>query len=181
MSHESSAVLDFWFEELQAADHFKKNTHVDRQIRERFLTTHAAASRGELSEWRETGEGRLAEIIVLDQFSRNLYRDDARAYACDGMALVLAQEAVRAGANETLPPGRCAFLYMPFMHSESLRIHDVAMELFAPPGLGNNLKFERRHRLVIERFGRYPARNAALGRNSTAEEVTFLKDNPSGF
>lgn len=181
MNRECSQVLSFWFEELTSRQHFAKDARIDRRIRELFLPVHAAAARGELFAWRESSEGRLAEIIVLDQFSRNLYRDDARAFACDGMALVLAQEAVRCRVDRDLPAKWCAFLYMPYMHSESLRIHELALKLFSRPGLENGLKFECRHRAAIERFGRYPARNAALGRSSSAREKAFLENHPSGF
>ncbi|MGH8273200.1 MAG: DUF924 family protein [Gammaproteobacteria bacterium] len=176
-----AAVLGFWFEELKPAQHFRKSAALDQLIRERFLATHGAAARGELSAWRDSPEGRLAEIIVLDQFSRNLYRDDARAFACDGMALALAQEAVRAGADQALPPPRRAFLYMPYMHSESSRIHETALQLFSQPGLEYSLKFEREHRELIERFGRYPRRNAALGRVSTTAEKAYLAEPGAGF
>lgn len=174
-------VLDFWFGELTPAQHFKKDARLDETIRERFSKAHAAAAAGELFRWRKTPEGRLAEIIVLDQFSRNLYRDDPRAFACDGMALVLAQAALRAGADKKLPPERKAFLYMPYMHSESLVIHEQALALFSQPGLEKNLKFERKHLDILKRFGRYPHRNAALGRICTDEEKTWLARPGSGF
>ncbi|MGH8161269.1 MAG: DUF924 family protein [Gammaproteobacteria bacterium] len=176
-----SDVLRFWFEELEPEQHFRKSARVDDLIHERFAAVHAAASHGELVAWRDSAAGRLAEIIVLDQFSRNLYREDARAYACDGMALVLAQEAVRAGVDRELPLVRRAFFYLPYEHSESLLVHQTALKLFSQPGLEDNLKFERKHRAVIERFGRYPARNAARGLTSTMEEAAFLASNPSGF
>jgi uncharacterized protein (DUF924 family) len=179
MNH--TAILQFWFDELTPKQHFKKDEKLDALIRERFLLTHAAAVQAELFAWRESSEGRLAEIIVLDQFSRNLYRDGARAFAADGMALALAQEAVHAGADKALPAPRRAFLYMPYMHSESLRIHEIAVELFSQPGLEFNLKFEREHQVVIARFGRYPRRNIALGRRSTAAEAAFLEKHPAGF
>jgi uncharacterized protein (DUF924 family) len=174
-------VLNYWFDELDAKQHFERNAKVDETIHEHFGTTNAAASRGELFEWRATPAGRLAEIIVLDQFSRNLFRDSPRAFACDGMALVLAQEAVRARADEALPAPRKAFLYMPYMHSESTRIHEVAVELFSQPGLEYNLDFEHKHKVIIDRFGRYPHRNAAMGRDSTEEERAFLAEPGSSF
>ena len=142
---------------------------------------HAAAAQGELFDWRNTLDGRLAEIIVLDQFSRNLYRNDARAFACDGMALVLAQEAITRERPENLPAERRAFLYLPLMHSESLLVHEEALRRFAEPGLEDNLRFEHLHQQIIARFGRYPHRNAALGRQSTAEELTFLQQPGSSF
>jgi uncharacterized protein (DUF924 family) len=174
-------ILTFWFDELEAKQHFAKDGALDATIGERFAGTHAAAARGELYPWRNHTAGRLAEIIVLDQFSRNLYRDGPRAFACDPMALVLAQELVRADADRDLPPARRAFAYMPYMHSESPRIHAVALELFSQPGLEDNLKFERAHKAIIDRFGRYPHRNAALGRQSSAAEIAFLKEPGSSF
>jgi len=152
---------------------------MDRKIQARFGELHAQAARCECYPWRKTAEGRLAEIIVLDQFSRNIFRDDARAFATD--ALALAQEAVAAGADAELTPQQRAFLYMPYMHSESAAIHALAMKLFDQPGLENNLDFEVRHKAIIDRFGRYPHRNALLGRASTDEELAFLKQPGSSF
>jgi uncharacterized protein (DUF924 family) len=174
-------VLRFWFEELPPAQWFTVSAALDETIRARFGALHEAATRGELFAFRETAEGRLAEVLVLDQLSRNLYRGQARAFAYDGMALVLAQEAIARGADAALPPPRRAFLYLPFMHSESLVIHQQALALFAAPGMESNLDFERRHLAILERFGRYPHRNAIVGRASTAEEIEFLKLPGSGF
>jgi uncharacterized protein (DUF924 family) len=134
-----------------------------------------------LFEWRATPEGRLAEIIVLDQFSRNLFRDSPLAFASDDMALVLAQEAVRTGADQALPQQQRLFLYMPYMHSESRRIHAIALSLFESLGLAENLQYERAHKAIIDRFGRFPHRNAVLGRESTAEELEFLRQPGSSF
>ena len=169
-------VLTFWFEELTPEQWFKTFPAVDATIHRRFGETHARAVRAELFEWRDSPEGRLAEIIVLDQFSRNLFREDGRAFAADSMSLALAQEAIRTGADQQLKGPQIAFLLMPFMHSESLAIHDIAGKLFSRPGLERNLESQIQHRAVLERFGRYPHRNAALGRPSTAEEQAFLKD-----
>lgn len=174
-------VLKFWFEELKPEQQFKKDLALDRLIKERFGALLEQAARGELASWRETPEGRLAEIIVLDQFSRNIFRDDARSFAQDPMALALAQEAVRDPRHGLLPVNQRAFLYMPYMHSESLKIHDDSRRLFSQPGLENNLKFEEKHREILERFGRYPHRNAILGRVSTPEEIEFLKQPGSSF
>ncbi|WP_355661525.1 DUF924 family protein [Halomonas salifodinae] len=182
MSIESSrAVLHFWFETLTPSQWFAKDAALDRRIAEAFGETLVAASRGELWEWRQTAEGRLAEILVLDQFSRNIYRDSPGAFAQDPQALVLAQEAVARGADQSLAVPWRAFLYLPYMHSESLAIHDQAVRLFDQPGLEENLRFEHRHREIIVRFGRYPHRNAILGRQSTPEELTFLKEPGSAF
>lgn len=171
---EATEVLSFWFDELEPAQWFKADDGLDSLIRSRFDKVHAAAARGELWPWRATPHGRLAEVIVLDQFSRNLYRHTATAFAFDTVALVLAQEAISVGADKALTPRQLPFLYMPFMHSESLAVHDVAMELFDVRGLETQLDFEIRHRDILLEFGRYPQRNQALGRQSTDAEQAFL-------
>jgi len=175
------AVLRFWFEETRPAQWWSRSDAFDALIAERFAATHAAAARGECAGWRATPEGRLAEVIVLDQFSRNLHRDSPLAFACDAAALALAQEAVARGDDEKLPVARRAFLYLPYMHSESLAVHDEVAVLFARPGLEDNLRSERQHRAILERFGRYPHRNAVLGRESTADEIAFLGTAGSSF
>lgn len=168
-------VLNFWFHELTPKQWFGGKGDLDDSIRSRFLPAHDAASRGELFQWRESVDGRLAEIIVLDQFSRNIYRGTPEAFAQDALALVLAQELVLLKYDAEIPLDRVAFAYMPYMHSESMLMHNEAMRLFSKPGLEDNYKFEILHRDIIEKFGRYPHRNEILGRASTSEEVEFLK------
>lgn len=175
------AVLRFWYEELDSADWWRKSPALDRRIAKAFGPTLAAAARCELYAWRVDPPGRLAEVIVLDQFSRNIHRDTAGAFANDALALALAQEAVALGCDRQLPVERRVFLYLPYMHSESALIHEVALRLFDTPGLEHNLEFERRHKAIIDRFGRYPHRNALLGRSSTAEELAFLEQPGSSF
>jgi uncharacterized protein (DUF924 family) len=167
-------VLDFWFG-LEPKQWWVKDPAFDHDVGARFGATHAAACVGECFAWRDTPEGRLAEVIVLDQFSRNMFRDTSRAFAQDGLALVLAQEAVHVGADQALETGQRSFFYMPYMHSESMVIHAEAVRLFGAPGMGQNYEFELKHQTIIERFGRYPHRNAILGRTSTPEEFEFLK------
>ncbi len=179
--NDPTAVLHFWFEELTAAQHFAKDAALDAAIAQRFGPTLEAAARGELSGWRASTPGRLAEIVVLDQFSRNVWRDTPRAFAQDTVALVLAQELVASGQDRALHPAQRAFAYMPYMHSESAVIHAQAVVLFSQPGLEGNLAFERQHQAIIERFGRYPHRNAVLGRVSTVEEQAFLQGPGSSF
>lgn len=174
-------ILNFWFYELTPKDWFIKDAALDDQIRQRFLPIYEHAAVSELSEWRSTAEGRLAEIIVLDQFARNLFRDSPRAFAADPLALALAQAAIQLGEDQKLPVVRRAFLYMPFMHSESSLIHRQAMHLFQVPGMESNFDFEVKHQKIIDRFGRYPHRNQALGRKSTPEELQFLKQPDSSF
>ena len=118
---------------------------------------------------------------MLDQFSRNVYRDTARTFEQDALALALAQEMVVSGQDRSLPTAQRVFAYMPYMHSESAVIHEQAPELFAQPGMKNNLDFERRHKAIIDRFGHYPHRNAVLGRTSTPEALAFLSEPGSSF
>lgn len=175
------AVLKFWFEETAHSQWWKKDEEFDRVIAERFSEIYHAASRCELFEWRKSARGRLAEIIVLDQFPRNMYRGSHLSFASDPLALGLSQEAVAIGADRELSQVERSFLYMPYMHSESLKIHEMAVGLFSANGLPGNLDFEMRHKAIIERFGRYPHRNIILGRESTMEEIEFLKEPGSGF
>ena len=168
-------VLEFWFEELTPQDWFKIDENLDLKITERFIALHSSVVAGEYSSWRATGMGRLAEIIVIDQFSRNIYRDDPKSFIYDPMALTLSQEAIRGEFNKAMEPQHKQFLYMPFMHSESSFIHNSAMLLFSEPGLENAFEYELKHKEIIERFGRYPHRNKTLGRESTPEEAEFVK------
>ncbi len=176
-----SQIINFWFEEIDSAMRWKKDAGFDALLVERFAVVHARARRCELFDWRKEPQGRLAEIIVLDQFSRNMFRDSAQAFATDPLSLALAQEAIAVGAYESLNPVEKSFLYMPFMHSESLVIHEMAVELFSEKGLESNLDFEFKHKRIIEKFGRYPHRNVLLGRQSTVEEIEFLTKPGSSF
>ena len=175
------SILDFWFTQLTPKHHFAKDAALDEAIRTHFGATLEAAARCELFAWRTTPEGRLAEILVLDQFSRNIYRDTPQAFAQDALALALAQELVASGQDRSLHLAQRSFAYMLYMHSESALVHTQAALLFAQPGLEDTLRFEQRHQAIIERFGRYPHRNAILGRESTPEELAFLSEPGSGF
>ena len=177
----AQTVLDFWFKEINAQQWWTKSAEFDQLIWSRFGSLHAAAARCELYAWRETPSGRLAEIIVLDQFSRNMYRDQPQAFACDAMALALAQTAVATQADAVLEIQQRAFVYMPYMHSESPLIHSTAQTLFSQAGLESSLASEQHHKAILDRFGRYPHRNPILGRNSTPEELAFLATPGSSF
>ncbi len=179
--HTPATILAFWFDEIDHSLWFKKDADFDQRLRERFGELHAQAAQAELHAWRESAQGRLAEIIVLDQFSRNMFRNSAKAFAQDSMALVLAQEAIAVGDDIKLNATERTFLYMPFMHSESIEIHNVAVELFTRNGIQNNLDYELKHKAIIERFSRYPHRNSVLGRESTPEESDFLNQPGSSF
>ncbi|MEN8991147.1 DUF924 family protein [Avibacterium paragallinarum] len=174
-------ILEFWFNPENQPNWFAKSNNFDVLIEKKFKDINQAASQAELWQWRTTAEGRLAEIIVLDQFSRNLFRDSGLAFAQDALALALAQEAIAQGLDLQLSPEQRSFLYMPFMHSESTKIHQSALKLFEQLGNPINLEFEKKHKVIIDRFGRYPHRNAVLGRTSTAEELEFLTQPNSSF
>ncbi|ANF83033.1 hypothetical protein A3K93_13115 [Acinetobacter sp. NCu2D-2] len=174
-------ILKFWFSTETEPHWFAKSIEFDQKLTSQFGQVLAQAAQAELWSWRKSAEGRLAEIIVLDQFSRNIYRDTAQAFAQDGLALALAQEAISLKLDQQLSPEQRSFLYMPFMHSESKLIHEFALKLFQRLGNETNLEFEKKHKVIIDRFGRYPHRNAILGRESTPDEIEFLKQPNSSF
>lgn len=174
-------ILQFWFVELSGQQRFAKDSALDKLIRERFGAALQAGSRGELFTWRTTPQGRLAEIVVLDQFSRNIYRDTPAAFTQDAQALTLAQELVASGQDYVLEAAWRSFVYMPYMHSESPVIHIQAMALFAQTGMEGTLEYERRHKAIIDQYGRFPHRNAILGRVSTPQELEFLAQPGSSF
>ena len=178
---QAQIVLDFWFSELKPKQWWQVDFTLDAEIGKRFGELHGQARQCELYDWRDTAAGRLAEIIVLDQFSRNMYRNTLDAFAQDPLALGLAQSAVDNRALTQLSQQQGAFLLMPFMHSESKLIHEQALLLFTQLGNEDNLSFELRHKAIIDRFGRYPHRNEILGRASTTEELEFLQQPGSSF
>jgi len=176
-------VITFWFEESSPRQWFGKDDAFDEEIRSRFLDTHHRVVNRETKHWRNTPEGRLAEILVLDQFSRNMFRDTPEAFEHDAMALALAQEALAAGDDKKLDAKKRYFLYMPYMHSESRKVHSEALWLFLRLSLKDWWSWivhEYKHKRIIDRFGRYPHRNSILGRMSTPEELEFIKKHP-GF
>ena len=174
-------MLAFWFAEIGDDARFARDDGLDATIRARFGALHAALAARIPDAWRTTRDGRLAAIVVLDQFSRNLYRDDARAFANDAAARRLVAEALAAGDEDALTTTQRQFLYMPLMHSEDDAEQARSVRLFADLGDPDTLAYAERHRATIARFGRFPARNAALGRASTPAEAAFLHANPDGF
>nr|CRH06748.1 conserved protein of unknown function [Candidatus Magnetococcus massalia] len=174
-------VIRFWFESLSPSDWFRKSHGLDARIRGRFMDSHRMITAGELASWRQQPLGWLAQVIVLDQFSRNMFRDTPGAFASDPLALALSQIALAQGVANELSGVQRKFLYMPFMHSESLTVQDEGLGLFAALDEERTLYFAQQHREIIARFGRFPHRNAILGRASTAEELAFLKQPGSSF
>ncbi len=174
-------VLDFWFSPETQPFWFAKSDEFDQKLHDNFFDVLQSVALGECANWRETIEGRLAEIIVLDQFSRNLYRNTAKAFAQDGMAVALAQEAIKQPDYTTLDSSKQKFILMPFMHSESRLIHEQALPLFEALNDEVTLDFELRHKEIVDRFGRYPHRNRILERDSGIEELVFLQQPNSSF
>lgn len=186
------AVLEFWFgpEPARYAERgkslwFVKRPDVDDEIRRRFGALHDRAVNGELDSWCETPEGCLALVIVLDQFSRNLYRDSPRAFAADAQARDIASRAIEQGFDTKLAPLQRGFLYLPFEHSEALADQERSVRLFESllefAETAEMARYAQLHYEVIKRFGRYPHRNAILGRPSTQEESDFLSQPGSSF
>lgn len=186
-------VLEFWFGAPGSAEHgslrkcwFEKDPAFDAEIRRRFLALVDEAAAGRLDDWADRPEGLLALIVLLDQFPRNLFRDAPRAFATDAQALALAQQALTQGVDAQLMPVARAFIYLPFEHSEDLAMQDRAVALFSAlaqhgEAFASYLDYAERHRDVIRRFGRFPHRNAILGRASTPEEIAFLARPGAGF
>lgn len=186
MQADARAVLDFWFGDASAAraEWFRKDPAFDAQIRERFGMLVEAVLAG--ASFGDSPAERLARILVLDQFTRNIFRDTPRAFAGDGLACSLAQAMSDVGDDLRLPPWQRAFVYLPFEHAEDEALQDRAVRCFEAlagevPALSDMLDYARRHRNVIRRFGRFPHRNALLGRTSTAEELAFLQQPGSRF
>lgn len=167
-------ILAFWFSDSIKPLWFHSTPEFDDELRERYLHLWEAASNGELDQWRKSAEGALALVIVLDQFPLNMFRGMAKSFSTEAMARDVAAEAMDKGWDQKLDKTQLAFLYMPFMHSEDLDDQDRSVALFEAAGLKDNLRFARHHRELIRRFGRFPHRNAIIGRPSTEEELTYL-------
>lgn len=191
-------VIQFWLGEpgqsplAKAPSWWKKDADFDREITERFGPTLERASQGQLSAWRESLRGRLGLVILLDQLSRNVFRGTPRSFALDPLACAVAEQSFAAGDDKTLGGVEVGFLLMPFMHAEDLtlqqrcidgflRLRDAAADEAVRAHLANCAAFGEKHRVIIERFGRFPHRNAILGRSSTEAELQFLEQPGSSF
>jgi uncharacterized protein (DUF924 family) len=173
--HSIKEIISFWFEEIAPEKHFTGDRDLDFQIKERFLTVYEDIVKGLYDDWKSTSWWWLAQILVLDQFSRNMFRGEKKAFAMDEKALELAQYMVENALDKELPYHMRVFVYMPYMHSESKEVHTQALKIFTEYGNENNLHYEKEHKKIIDRFGRYPHRNTILWRESTPEEQEFLK------
>lgn len=167
-------ILDFWFSDEVRKLWFDSTPEFDALLRERYQQAWEQAGRGELDHWLQSAAGCLALVIILDQFPLNMFRGQALGYATEARSREVAQTAIQRGFDRQLEVERRAFLYLPFMHSERLADQQRALELFAQPGLEGNLRFARHHHDIVKKFGRFPHRNAALGRDSSAAEIDYL-------
>jgi len=167
-------ILDFWFSDEVRKLWFNSTPQFDASLRERFLPLWQQAGRGELDHWQQSAVGCLALVIILDQFPLNMFRAEAQSFATEAQSRGVAQVAIDQGFDQALDASQRAFLYMPFMHSETLADQHRALELFDQPGLEGNLRFAWHHHDIIEKFGRFPHRNEALGRQNSAAEIEYL-------
>lgn len=181
MNDEAASVLHFWFEETSAEQHFAKDDAFDRTVADRFGALHERLSANAAGGWRDDPDTMLAAIIVLDQFSRNIHRDDARAFANDPLALSIAREGVAKAFDHQIAAERRRFFYMPFMHAEDAHAQAECIRLMEAAGDAESARFARDHADVIDRFGRFPSRNGALKRSSTPEEVDYLSQPDAGW
>ena len=178
MTTTPTQLLQFW-REAGPRRWFARDEAFDAGFRDRFLATHEAAAGGALAHWASTAEGALGLVLLLDQFPRNSFRDTARMYATDAQARAVADAAISAGFDRQVEAGLRRFFYLPFMHSEELADHDRSVALNEPLG-GESLRYALHHREIVRRFGRFPHRNAVLGRPSSADEERFLAEGGFG-
>ena len=167
-------IIDYWFAEDMRKRWFNSTPEFDQQLRDRYLDTWERARRGELDHWKASAAGCLALVILLDQFPLNMFRGQAESFATEAQSREVARHALAQGFDRDMPAEHKAFLYMPFMHSESLEDQELALSLYDQPGLESNLRFARHHHDIVDRFGRFPHRNEALGRDNNAAEIEYL-------
>lgn len=169
------SILDFWFSARVCPLWFASTPEFDAEVRRHFAVTWQAAQHGELGAWEDSANGALALVIVLDQFPLNMYRGRPEAFATEAASRDVARRAIARGFDAEPDNSRRVFLYLPFMHSEEAADQDYSVQLFAQPGMEDTLKWARHHRDIVRRFGRFPHRNAVLGRASSAAEIAYLE------
>ena len=181
---EATEVLRFWFKRDRKA-WFEKNPAFDEEIRQRFLPLYELGAAGKLDAWKQAPASCLALVVLLDQFARNMFRGSPKAFAADPQARDAACTILDNAWDKAMTPDERMFAYLPFEHSESMADQDRSCALFAPlnafPETSDAVEYSEKHRAIVKRFGRFPHRNAALGRESTPEEIEFLKQPGSGF
>ena len=167
-------ILDFWFAEPMRSKWFASTPQLDAAIRDQYERVWEAAMRGELNDWLSSPDGCLASVIIFDQMPLNMFRGTAKCFTSEAKSREVAQHAIDQDYDKRIDPARLAFLYMPFLHSENLADQNLSVALFEAAGLENNVRFAKHHHEIVRRFGRFPHRNAILGRVSTAEELDYL-------
>lgn len=180
LSPEVAGLLDFWFSKEARDRWFNSTPEFDETLRQQYMDCWRQGRDGLLQDWEQGPDGALALVILLDQFPLNMFRDQPESFSTEAQSRTVASRAIESGFDAALPDDRKAFLYLPFMHSETLADQDRCVDLFAAAGLDFNLKWARGHREIVRRFGRFPHRNAILGRTSSEEELAWL-DSPEGF
>ncbi len=176
-------ILSFWFEETAPSQWFQKNNDFDAEIKSRFSLTYEMANKGLCAAWTDDAEGVLALCLVLDQFPRNMFRNSPKSFSSDKKILLIVKASINKGFDQLLSAHKRKFLYMPYMHSENLEDQKRSVELYKSLKGDDYLAYDYavKHMEVIEKYGRFPHRNEALGRESTAEELEYLSDPNSGF
>lgn len=167
-------IIQFWFSTPMNQHWFSATSDIDQKIRENFQTHWQEARKGRHDGWKKNAEGCLALIILLDQFPLNMFRGNSESFVSEKQAVAICKHAIKHGFDEQLSKQELSFLYMPLMHSESMSDQNLAVEKYTKAGLESNLRFAKHHRNLIERFGRFPHRNNILGRESRAEELSYL-------
>lgn len=175
MENQASELLDFWFSEPMNQHWFKSTPAIDRDIVQRYMKLWQQAANGELDHWRQSAHSCLALIILLDQVPLNIFRGQAKSFSTENLAIEACLHGLEQGYDQQLSQAQQAFFYMPLMHSEQLPHQQRSVKLYQRAGLTSNLRFARHHCELIERFGRFPHRNAILDRNSTPEELAYLQ------
>lgn len=170
----AKAILEFWFSARVRPLWFQSTAEFDAELRQRFLSTWQVARADALTDWETTAEGSLALVICMDQFPLNMFRGQSESFSSEAAARGVAERAIARGFDQLLDASQKAFLYMPYMHSESLADQDRSLALFREAGLEENLEFAEHHRDIVQRFGRFPHRNAILGRENTPQEQAYL-------
>jgi len=173
-------ILSFWYSKQISSHWFNSTEEIDQEIRDKFYDVWLQAESGKLDNWLNTANGCLALTIILDQFPLNMFRGQLRSFATEAQAISVSKHAIALGYDQSLDKAQRVFLYMPLMHSENMDDQNMSVDMFQRAGLEANLRFAQHHRGIVEQFGRFPHRNAILGRESTPQEIAYLNSN-AGF
>lgn len=178
--HDYQAIINFWFSEDVKANWFNATPEFDQSLKDQFQPAWESAKSGQLKHWQDSAEGALALVIILDQLPLNMFRAQPESFSTEAMSREVAAHSIEQGFDQQLPDQQKAFLYLTYMHSEDLADQDRSIELFEQAGLTDNVKWAKHHRDIVKRFGRFPHRNAILGRKSSQAEIDYL-NSKEGF